>query len=44
MYLADVVHEKVKYLIQEIDAHSLFSSIDTFQKMQTFMKYDVFTC
>lgn len=44
MYSADFVHNSVKYLIKKIDAHSLFSSLDTFPKMQIFMKYDVFTC
>ncbi len=44
MYSSNMIHEKVKYLIKKIDSHSLFSSINTFEKMQTFMKYDVFTC
>jgi len=44
MRSADLIHHDVKYLIKKIDAHSLFSSLDTFEKMKIFMKYDVFTC
>lgn len=44
MYSADLIHNNVKHLIHKIDAHSLFSCLNSFSKMQTFMKYDVFTC
>jgi hypothetical protein len=44
MYSADTVYQKVAPLINQFNQQSLFSGIDTFEKMQNFMKYDVFTC
>ena len=44
MSQAQLIYQEVNELITQVLNHKLYSSIDSLEKMQIYMEYDVFTC